>query len=243
STLPLKPLPRSNSKKHSCHLDLLRGPGIEIYVGIQTRVHDLARHNTCRIWSLSKGLISHYSPLLEAACSRDFKERRENRIELQDDDATAFALFVAWMYYREYNIAPLSLPPADLVGSTNADAKCWVLGDKLLCTEFKNHATSRLYAEHTAAIFNRVVTISNVRYACSNSDAHSRLQKLYIALVATHFSNPSRIHGTAEEWDSLILEYADMRSLLLQSFRLDPKDRAFLKSKEHYLDDADLART
>jgi hypothetical protein len=243
SNLSPQILPRPNSKRHSGCLDLLRGTGIELHVGTTTPLHHLAKNEPCSIWSLPRSLISHYSPFLEAACSRDFKERHENRIELPDDDANVFALFVEWMYYGDYSVAPLSLLPADSVESINVDAKCWVLGDKLLCIDFKNHAMSRLYAQNTAAIFNKVVTPSDVRYVCSNSAVDSKLRELYVALVATHFSNSKRIHGSAKDWDTLILEYPDLRSLLLQSFRMDVKDRCFLKSKKHYLDEkVDLAR-
>jgi hypothetical protein len=260
SALPLQILPRLDSKKHPSHLNLyvflaglptgqsaelnrLRGTGIEIYVGTTTSLHDVAGDNTCNIWSLPKCLISHHSPFLEAACSRDFKERHENRIRLPDDDPIVFALFVEWMYYGDYCIAPLSLSSADSIEITNLDAKCWVLGDKLLCTGFKNHAMRRLYTEHTVAIFNKVVTISDMQYACSNSGEHSKLRQIYVALVATHFSDSKRVHGTAEEWDSLVLQYADLRSLILQSFRQGTKRRDFLKSLEYYLDDnANLAR-
>jgi hypothetical protein len=253
SALPLQIVSRSDSKKHPSHLNLyvfvvglytgqsaefnrLRGPGIEIYVGTTTSLYDLAGDDTCSIWSLPKGLISYHSPLLEAACSRDFKERHENRITLPDEDPIVFALFVEWMYYGDYGIAPLSLPPADSLQITNLDAQCWVLGDKLLCTDFKNHAMRRLYAGYTVAIFNRVVTTNDMHYVCSNSGEHSKLRQIYVALVATHFSDSSRVHGNAEEWDSLVLKYADLRSLILQSFRQSTKCQDLLKSQEYYLD-------
>jgi hypothetical protein len=191
---------------------------------------------------LPKALISHYSPFLKAACSRDFKEGQENRINLPEDDAAVFALFVEWMYYDDYTTIPPAFTPPDVARKTNVNAECWVLGDKLLCTEFKKFAMNRLYSEHTGVIVNRAVTIADVRYACENSSARSKLREMYVALVATHFSNPARVVGTAEDWDSLILEYADLRPLLLQRFKMDVKDQKFLKSKEHYLDnDIDLA--
>jgi hypothetical protein len=214
----------------------LHGPGIEVHVSTTTLPHDLTRPVTCSFWTLPRALISHHSPFLEAACSRDFKERRENRIELPEDDPTVFGLFVEWMYYGDYAIAPLSSFPAGSTKSTNVNAKCWVLGDKLLCTDFKNHAMSRLYAQHTAVAFNRAVTTSDVQYACNNSANPSKLRELYVALVAMHFDSPDRTGGTAEEWDSLVVEHSDLRSSLLQSFRSNAKDRTFLKSKEHYLE-------
>jgi hypothetical protein len=146
------------------------------------------------------------------------------------------------MYYGDYTTISPALTPPDVVRKTNINAECWVLGDKLLCSEFKKFAMNRLYSEHTAVFVNRAVTIGDVRYACENSSAHSKLREMYVALVATHFSNPARVVGTAEDWDSLILEYADLRSLLLQRFKMDVKDQKFLKSKEHYLEnDIDLA--
>jgi hypothetical protein len=199
-------------------------------------VQGLTGNDVSNTWCLPKGLISHYSPFLKAACSRDFKEKFENRINLPDDDATVFALFVEWMYYGDYATKPPSFAPTDSVTKINMNAECWVLGDKLLCTEFKNYAMNRLYAEYTAAVFNRAVTTNDLRYACDNSSTHSKLREMYVALVATHFSNPGRVNGTVEDWDSLILEYADLRKLLMQSLKMDVKERKFLKSKEHYQD-------
>ncbi|KAF2740439.1 hypothetical protein EJ04DRAFT_425049, partial [Polyplosphaeria fusca] len=178
----------------------LRGPGIELHIGTRASLQD---NSICNTWSLPKRLISHYSPFLEAACLRDFKESQEKRIELPDDDATVFALFVEWLYYGDYAIAPLSLP----LSSISVDARCWVLGDKFLCTEFKNHAMSRLYAEHTSAIFTRAVTTQEVRYICDNSAPGSKLRQLYIALVATNFGNSDLVLGTADEWDKLLVDW------------------------------------
>ncbi|XP_014552729.1 hypothetical protein COCVIDRAFT_109450, partial [Bipolaris victoriae FI3] len=212
----------------------LRGPGIDVHVGTTVTMEDLPNSDPHKVWSLPKALISHYSPFLEAACSQDFRERRENRIELPDDDVAVFALFVEWMYYGQYTVTQLSLSSANTSSSTSIDAKCWVLGDKLLCTGFKNYAMGRLYTQYTATSFNTAVTTSNVEYACDNSAMHSKLREFYVTFVATHFNDPQRIQGSAEEWDGLVLRCADMRSLLLQGFRLG--DRNFLKSKEYYFD-------
>ena len=102
---------------------------------------------------------------------------------------------------------------------------------------------SRLYAYHTSAtIFSRAVTTHDVQYACRNSAPGSKLRQLYIALVATNFANSDRIPGAVDEWDKLLLEHADMRLLVLQSFRMDAIDRAFVKSEEHYLEASDALK-
>jgi hypothetical protein len=217
----------------------LRGHGIELRVGTANSVHNSTEDSMCNTWSLPKRLISHYSPFLEAACLRDFKERRENRIQLPDDDPIVFALFVEWMYYGEYNIAPLLLPVDIGNDRISVHAKCWVLGDKLLCTEFKNHAMSRLYAQHNADIFSRAISTLDVQYACDNSAEDSKLRKLYVDFVATNFEKKDRVQGTVDEWDQLLLSYADVRLLLLHSFRLEASQRSFVKSEDCYLEGDD----
>ncbi|KAH6611805.1 hypothetical protein C7974DRAFT_85294 [Boeremia exigua] len=228
---------RSNNKMQNSHLDLLTGPAIEIRVGTTTSVNSSNDHTVN--WFLPKALISRHSPFLAAACNRDFKERHENLIELPDDDPTVFALFVEWLYYGEYAIQPLSLKPRLRDDLVSVDAECWVLGDKLLCTDFKNYAMKRLYNQHAAGYFNISISTDDVRFASSNSATSSKLRELYVHLAATHFGNPNRVQGTVEEWDELLVNQADLRRLLLQSLCLDAKQRKFVRYEEYYMDHGD----
>jgi hypothetical protein len=217
----------------------LHGPGIELHVGTSTPEHDSTEESTSNTWSLPQRLISHYSPFLEAACLLVAKERRENQIKLPDDDPAVFAFFVEWLYYGEYGIAPLSLPFRVGKDDVNVHVKCWILGDKLLCSEFKNYAMSRLYDQHNAKLFGRPVSTVDVQYACDNSAEDSKLRKLYVDFVATNFGKLGRVQGTVDEWDSVLTSYADMRRLLLQSFRLEAAERSFVKPKDCYLEEHD----
>ncbi|KAF3029607.1 hypothetical protein E8E12_000865 [Didymella heteroderae] len=177
STRSLQRLPRTDDKTYGSHLALLIGPAIEIRVGTATSARGPV--DSCVSWSLPKRLISHHSPFLAAACDRDFKERRENLIELPDDDPTVFALFVEWLYYGAYAIEPLSLPSNAGNDGVSVDAECWVLGDKLLCSNFKSYAMRRLYKQHTAKIFSRSITTDDVQFACDHSAQDSKLRELY----------------------------------------------------------------
>jgi hypothetical protein len=195
-----------------------------------------AHTSTHGVWCLPRRLISHFSPFLKAAHERDFKERQESRIELPEDDARVFDLFVQWMYYGKYATTSAfaqSQRPGD---SISAHARCWTLGDKLLCTDFKNYAMGHLHHQHTTAFFRKPVTTQDVNYACENSVADSNLRKFYFAFVIEHFNNPDRLQGSTEEWDDLWLAHADLRLFLLQNLRMAVEERATVGNDTDYFD-------
>jgi hypothetical protein len=215
--------------RNAADLDRLRGSAIEIYVGMSNSLNEDTQTSLSSMWSLPKNLISHYSPFFQAACSWDFQETRNERIELPEDDPALFALFVEWMYYGSYEFSSLSLHPS-------TDAKCWVLGDKLLCSEFKNYALSRLYGQHVATSFSRAVPYNDVQYAWDNTAPAAKLRQFYVDFVIQYFENPSRLSGTIGDWDALLQNHPDIRILLLQNFRHDPTKRTQIRDLREYLE-------
>lgn len=113
-----------DSRLNAANLGRLRGGSIQIHVGTASS-NQGTETSVSNKWFLPQNLISHYSPFLQAACSWGFRENRDERIELPEDDPTVFGLFVEWMYYGSYDILPLT-------PYSSIDAKCWVFGDKLL---------------------------------------------------------------------------------------------------------------
>ncbi|KAH7345934.1 hypothetical protein BKA66DRAFT_325945 [Pyrenochaeta sp. MPI-SDFR-AT-0127] len=234
SVAPSNKIINSSDKRSVAHLDLLRGSGFEVCVGTSTPLHTATdRYST---WSLPRGLISHYSPFLKAACSSDFKERQENRIVLADDNPLIFGLFVEWMYYGDYLVQLSPSSPDHPEEDISVEAQCWVLGDKLLCTAFKNVSMNRLFDQHNAMFGARVVTKRDARYVFDNSATNSKLRKFYMALVIQHFADPNRLKGSTEDWDELLLDHADVRLSLLQSFRTAPEQRTRLGGRKDYMD-------
>ena len=201
---------QSNAK-----LGRLRGPGIEIRVGTPDPQH--TDNDASSTWSLPQSLISHFSPFLKAACERDFKERQEGRINLPEDDPEAFSRFVEWLYYGDYGLPPIS-QWGDPSTAVSVNARCWALGDKLLCPEFQNCAMRRLYAQHSG-LFARSMTIGDVQFACENSAVGSKLRRFCFGFAVAHFGNPNRLRGATEQWNELLASHDDLRLLLLQSFR------------------------
>jgi hypothetical protein len=224
---------------HSSKIDVssLTGPTVEIRVGPVTSVHGSSSNSLT--WFLPRRLVSHHSIFLAGAGRWDSNERREDLIELPDDDPTVFALFVEWLYYGKYTIEPLLLSSLTKTDSVSVDAECWVLGDDLLCTEFKTYAMRRLYAQHTAIFASRSISTQDMQFACDKGGEASKLRELYVDLVATHFGNQSRVLGTVDEWDKIVMNQSDLRQLLLRSLRLDADKRNFVKSEAYYLEDDD----
>ncbi|KAG5804299.1 hypothetical protein H9Q74_011234 [Fusarium xylarioides] len=198
-------------------LDLLRGPSTCISVGST----DEAR--AANTWSLPVALISRHSPYLKTmSSSSGFFPK--SHINLPDDDAVAFGLFVEWLYYGTYD--DFQLP-----SSSNIHARCWILGDKLLCNEFKNHAMGRLYKQHMEFS----VTCQDVEFVFANTSAASKLRQFYVDFVKQNFSDPTKLRGPVGNWDAILQRDADLRISLLLSIRQDPL-LSHLKYLRDYLD-------
>lgn len=146
-----------------------------------------------------------------------------------------FGLFVEFMYYGQYNVISPPLAAERPDDGINMHARCWILGDKLLCTGFKNYAMSRLYEDYATA-FGKKITTSAVRYALKNSAPGSPLERYYRDLLFAYFENSNRVVGTLQEWDALLLEHPDVRLALLQNLRMLPSKREVVRLKVEYME-------
>ncbi|KAF5229892.1 hypothetical protein FANTH_14052 [Fusarium anthophilum] len=146
-------------------------------------------------------------------------------INFQNVDAVVFGLFVEWLYYGTYD--DFRLP-----SSFNVHVRCWILGDKLLCNEFKNYAVGRLYKQHVEFS----MKYQDVELAFANTSAGSKLRQFYTDFVIQNFSDPKKLHGPIGNWDAIVQKDADLRISLLLSIRQNSSSQCHLKYLRDYLD-------
>ncbi|KAF5622316.1 sdr family [Fusarium sp. NRRL 52700] len=202
-------------------MQLLQGSGVEIQVGTKTP-------KSFKTWCLPIKLVSYYSPYLKEACSSNLQESNK-RIQLHDYPHGVFGLFVEWMYYGSYE-------PSSSVLIENADAKCWVLGDKLRCVEFQNYAMRRLHEQHTRPIFGRPMSCDDVQYVWNKTSPGSKLRDFYMHFIVEHFGSPAKLLGSSTDWDKLLQTQPEIRILLLDKFRKSVFSPIRVESIDEYME-------
>jgi hypothetical protein len=110
------------------------------------------------------------------------------------------------------------------------DTRCWILGDKLLCNEFKNHAMGRLYKQHMEFS----MTCQDVEFIFANRSAASNLRQFYTDFIKQNLSDPKKLRGPVGNWDTILQKDADLRISLLLSIRQD-QSFSHLKYLRDYL--------
>ncbi|TVY63244.1 hypothetical protein Focb16_v014312 [Fusarium oxysporum f. sp. cubense] len=209
-------------------MQLLQGSGVEIQVGTQTPSPSWDETKSFKTWCLPINLVSHYSPYLREICSSNLQES-DKRIRLQYHQPDVFGLFVEWMYYGSYE-------SSSSVSIYNADAKCWVLGDKLRSIEFQNYSMRHLHEQHTRPIFGRPMTCDDVQYVCSNTSPGSKLRNFYMNFVVEHFGSPAKLLGSSTDWDTLLQNQSEIRILLLDKFRKSTFSPSRVEGIDEYLE-------
>ncbi|KAF2814003.1 uncharacterized protein BDZ99DRAFT_364756, partial [Mytilinidion resinicola] len=113
-------------------------------------------------WSLYESLLCQNSAFFRKELQGSFKEGKEKKLTLPDDEPEVFELFVQWLltggYLRDNEIRTReSLEryltsdngngtegPTELM--VQKSSKAWILGDKLQCeVGFKNYAMNHIY--------------------------------------------------------------------------------------------------
>ncbi|CAJ0546550.1 Ff.00g011770.m01.CDS01 [Fusarium sp. VM40] len=220
STVPSVSFPAGVSSSNKKILDLLCGSGIDIHIGNSEL--------PCDQWSLPINLISHYSLYLKAASTPN-DEGPIAKVNLPEHDAAVFGLFVEWMYYGRYDATSTAADP-------HIHGKCWILGDKLQCPEFKNYVMGLLYTQHITLAFAKSITREEVQYVCDNTSSNAKLRQFYENFVVKYYATTDRLQGSTEEWDALFQKHSAMRFALLQSMRHGFTGGSLMRDVSEYLE-------
>jgi len=93
-------------------------------------------------WSLPKKLLTHHSPFFAAALDGNFAEANSKAVSLPDEKPMVFEAFVQWLYIGHFKVEH------GKVSSEVLCAEAWILGNKIACLPFQDHAMLQLINLH-----------------------------------------------------------------------------------------------
>jgi hypothetical protein len=114
----------------------LSGETVAVVVGPQKEVFHV--HET---------LLRQSCPFFDKAMGPQWKESKERKITMPDDDAEVMKIYVYWLYCG----ALLMYPPKSQESADREDlsyVKAWILGDKLLDLEFQNAVIDGIFERY-----------------------------------------------------------------------------------------------
>jgi hypothetical protein len=122
-----------------------------------------------------KQFACHYSPVLKTAFNGSFVEGLTQTYKLEDTAATAFTLFVQWLYTRKIEEVTKS---EHFIGEYfHALTRLWVLADKLLIPCLQNQAIDAIDEWRKA---HNMIAVHDFKYAYQNTSDDSPLRRLFV---------------------------------------------------------------
>lgn len=231
---------------HLCINDA--NPMVDIIVGPSPdeRVSPLFS-TTQRTFYIPKSLLSEQSSFFRVACKGPWKEGRENRITLPEDDPRIFASFVDFMRSNIYSVNTQAVGFQFVL----FNAMAWVLGDKLGAFAFRDAALRKLHCSFycNARIQGSHANISpisatDIDYVCTHTLPHSNLRALFFDAVAAHWTQVDVVNiahtmdvdDDEVSWPYVYNTYDDFRRALEVSARyIDIVRSVLLADVQEYL--------
>ena len=145
-------------------------------------------------WYLPKELLGNASPFFAAALNGSFAEAAFRLVDLPEDNADAFALFIRWLYVGEISVQRFRFEDQDsetklsaaesstrnvtdaFANDTEVYLRACILGDKLGCPIFQDLAMLKLIERHMA----EVMSVGTMRVVFEQSAPGSKLRRFAI---------------------------------------------------------------
>ncbi|KAL8793979.1 MAG: hypothetical protein Q9182_007643, partial [Xanthomendoza sp. 2 TL-2023] len=148
-----------------------------------------------------KSLLCHISPFFEAAFNGPFKEN-SGSMELKEDEADTFELFIQWVYHGEVDMTPLNDPLWPESCYTQL-TDLYVLADKYDIASLKNHVVRLLFATIQQYDGNSRPSRFNIVHVYANTVRGSPLRKFVVSYWAWYKGLPAlEIESTWEGLDA-----------------------------------------
>ncbi|TVY65575.1 hypothetical protein LSUE1_G009174 [Lachnellula suecica] len=138
-----------------------------------------------------KVLLGFKSEYFDGACYGNFSTSETNEIRLEEENPTAIAVLISWLYTGHISQS-CSIAPEEL----------WVLGDRFLCSDFSNAVIRHLFSHCTR----NHVAIKTVQYAYENTVSGSKLRAFIkdMILVEGPLNGALADEDDEEAWRDLI---------------------------------------
>ena len=145
-------------------------------------------------WSIPKELLTHHSPFLATMIT-------DNKISLPEDNPKTFELFIQWLYAGEIDTSATNSEPY---------VKAWILGDKLKCLTFRDHAMLQIIHCHKGGEYpEQPLSPQNLLLAYNGTKAESKLRQWALDQFKFNSSKGS-LSGRSEGWAPVLEEVRDL---------------------------------
>lgn len=167
-------------------------------------------------WRLHENLLSSSSDFFRSAFHSGFKEAREDRLLLPEDDPAAFELFVRWLYARALAASPPPGPAqqtqASLFHASSSSIQTWLrlyaLTCKLMVEELENICVGAAWRYYS--IGTRRPAIRDVQFIYENTPPGSGMRRLLRERLTLGMFRGRQNNPVTPEWREVLNETPDL---------------------------------
>ena len=141
-------------------------------------------------WSIPRNLLTHHVPFFNTIIEN-------NKVALLEDDPETFELLVQWLYVGGVGTVASNSEPY---------VKAWILGNKLKCPTFRDHAMLQILHCHVRGeLPEHSISPLGLRLAYRETQSESKL-RLWALDQFMFNSYKGSISARIEEWASVLEE-------------------------------------